>query len=231
MEYVYGKLNQQLEQIEYKGSTTDTATTYVNNDTHTITVDVLKAGSANTDGLLSFNKYQDLTPNELKKLYSNIKLNDYINESNAILSNTEKSQIINSDLTIAGRTEIEDNYIYLNSNNKDSGIYISNWMDNKDAKIYINKNGELRYNYDTNGINSDQIILTAINTKNNKFVYYDGHSLSTREIMPVDIYQDKDYLPSNPYQITNKLYVDNSIRKNGNYSIVATNTDFTQIVA
>lgn len=41
MEYLYGKLNKQVEQLEYKGGTTDTAQVEIDNSTNTIKVNVL----------------------------------------------------------------------------------------------------------------------------------------------------------------------------------------------
>ena len=41
MDYIYGKLNQEVEKLKYKGKVTDTASVYVDNRNGTISVDVL----------------------------------------------------------------------------------------------------------------------------------------------------------------------------------------------
>ena len=40
MDYIYGKLNQEVEKLKYKGKVTDTASVYVDNRNGTISVDV-----------------------------------------------------------------------------------------------------------------------------------------------------------------------------------------------
>lgn len=40
MDYIYGKLNQEVEKLKYKGKVTDTASVYVDNKNGTISVDV-----------------------------------------------------------------------------------------------------------------------------------------------------------------------------------------------
>ena len=40
MDYIYGKLNQEVEKLKYKGKVTDTASVYVDNRDGTIRVDV-----------------------------------------------------------------------------------------------------------------------------------------------------------------------------------------------
>lgn len=40
MDYIYGKLNQEVEKLKYKGKATDTASVYVDNRNGTISVDV-----------------------------------------------------------------------------------------------------------------------------------------------------------------------------------------------
>ena len=74
MDYIYGKLNQQVEKLKYKGKKTDTATVNVDNKNGTISVDV--------------NSYSPKEIDEkVKQLYSEIykvslKLNDNIDEVN-----------------------------------------------------------------------------------------------------------------------------------------------------
>ena len=41
MDYIYGKLNQEVEKLKYKGKVTDTASVHVDNRNGTISVDVL----------------------------------------------------------------------------------------------------------------------------------------------------------------------------------------------
>lgn len=74
MDYIYGKLNQQVEKLKYKGKKTDTATVNVDNKNGTISVDV--------------NSYSPKEIDEkVKQLYSEIdkvslKLNDNIDKVN-----------------------------------------------------------------------------------------------------------------------------------------------------
>ena len=74
MDYIYGKLNQQVEKLKYKGKKTDTATVHVDNKNGTISVDV--------------NSYSPKEIDEkVKQLYSEIdkvslKLNENIDEVN-----------------------------------------------------------------------------------------------------------------------------------------------------
>ena len=74
MDYIYGKLNQEVEKLKYKGKKTDTATVNVDNKNGTISVDV--------------NSYSPKEIDEkVKQLYSEIykvslKLNDNIDEVN-----------------------------------------------------------------------------------------------------------------------------------------------------
>ena len=74
MDYIYGKLNQEVEKLKYKGKVTDTATVNVDNKNGTISVDV--------------NSYSPKEIDEkVKQLYSEIdkvslKLNENIDEVN-----------------------------------------------------------------------------------------------------------------------------------------------------
>ena len=74
MDYIYGKLNQQVQKLKYKGKKTDTATVNVDNKNGTISVDV--------------NSYSPKEIDEkVKQLYSEIdkvslKLNDNIDKVN-----------------------------------------------------------------------------------------------------------------------------------------------------
>ena len=74
MDYIYGKLNQQVEKLKYKGKKTDTATVNIDNKNGTISVDV--------------NTYLPKEIDEkVKQLYSEIdkvslKLNENIDEVN-----------------------------------------------------------------------------------------------------------------------------------------------------
>lgn len=74
MDYIYGKLNQQVEKLKYKGKKTDTATVNIDNKNGTISVDV--------------NSYSPQEIDEkVKQLHSEIEkvsgtLNDNIDEVN-----------------------------------------------------------------------------------------------------------------------------------------------------
>lgn len=228
MEYIYGKLNKQLEQSVYKGINTDTASITIDNKEKTIKVDVLGGTGGSTDGFLSFNTQQQLTTGQLANLYANIKLNEYIKNTDAVLLNGRVNQTIKSNILIDGSFNVSSNYLSVNANKNSGGIYVKNWSDNKDALIYVNDKGELRFNCDVSNQSSDEILLTSSNIIANKFTYYTGYGLSTRDIRPNDISADKTYTPTGDYQLTNKYYVDQVVRRQGNFTIT-TSEKFSEI--
>ena len=229
-DFIYGKLNKETILTEYVGLTTSTASTTVDNTNHTIKVDVIgSTGTGSVEGALLYNKPQYLTSSQINQIYTNIDLLNYLN-NNVILQN-KPSQSIIGDVNIIGDLVTSSNYLIINSTGlplttgNTAGISIKNWSTGKDANIYINTNGELKYN---NG-NVDQYILSINdNLSINKFTYYTGSTLGTRDIIPTDINTDS-YSPTLGAHLTTKSYVDSAVRRDTNYSIVNTVDDFNRI--
>ena len=212
-EYLYGKLNKLVEQVEYKGSTTSTARVNVDNTNHEISVDVLNPVNQDLTGAILYNKKQDLNDAQINQVHSNLKLNDFIN-SNAIVPN-KSNQTISGDLQISGKLTTKSLTMGNNS------IVIEKYDEENDAIIYITSDGILKYN---NGKLNQAIVTLSDGIKVNKFLKYNGETVISEDIYPKDI-NTKDYTPKNTTDITTKDYVDRAVRKDTNYSIVETFND------
>ena len=213
-EYLYGKLNKLVEQVEYKGSTTSTARVNVDNTNHEISVDVLNPVNQDLTGALLYNKKQDLNDAQINQVHSNLKLNDFIN-SNAIVPN-KSNQTISGDLQISGKLTTKSLTIGNNS------IVIEKYDEENDAIIYVTSNGILKYN---NGKLNQAVVTLSDGIKADKFLKYNGETVISEDIYPKDI-NTKNYTPKNTTDITTKDYVDRAVRKDTNYSIVETFNDF-----
>lgn len=231
MEYIYGKLIKEVELAEYKGLSTPSIHVSVDNKNHTISAELLSdipAGGSSKDSLLVTK--QSLTDEEIKQVYSNLNLNEYLNKY-TILTNKE-SQSVSGDFRVNGLLSTKGRYIYVNSNNfplgekETAGLLIKNWKNDYDARIYVNSNGEL---YFSNG-NINQQLLTKENMTFGKFTYFNGQALSTKDILPSDI-NTLNYLPKAGKDLTTKDYVDKSVRQNTNYGIVASYDAFSKVTA
>lgn len=234
MDYIYGKLNKEVELQQYTGLSTDTATTIVDNINHTISVEmkgIPESGNINREGYLSFKEDQLLTQAEIDQLYHNLKLNSFLDD-NVILVD-KVSQMINGDLLINKNLRVKERYINLNVNNiplkngERAGVLIKNWTQDKDALIYVNNEGKLWFSNDSY---NREILTKTDNLDYNKFTYYSGQSLSTRDILPNDI-NTQDYVPSKDIDLVTKKYVDKSMRQNMNYAIVANQEEFSKLNA
>lgn len=231
MEMIYGKLNRDTILAEYKGLSTKTAVVNVDNSNYTISVDVLGGISGNsslTNALLYTQQF--LTDSQINQVYQNLNLKDYLNK-NIILINKEH-QVINGDLQINGDLRTRNNYVSVNYNDiplgdgETAGLLVRNWKKDTNARVYVTSNGELRYSNEI----IDQPILTRTPMTQNKFTYFNGQALSTRDIKPNDV-NTEDYTPENPIDLVTKQYVDKSMRQNMNYAIVETNEQFNRLNA
>lgn len=218
MEFLYGKLNKEVELQEYKGSNTDTISLYVDNTTHTITANYIGSqSSSNSDNVLVIDKDQLLTNEQLAQVYKNIELDDYIStksilkekENQTITGNLKIDGILNTDRLITS-----DNIIFKNYNN------------NYNAELYVDEKGNLIFTNYT----STRKLLGADNLVSNKFVYYNGEYLTTRYIQPTDILTT-NYTPEKSKDLATKEYTDKVVRTNGNYGIVSTYDDFMTVTA
>jgi hypothetical protein len=131
MEFLYGKLNKQVELVNYKGLSTSTAQVSIDNENNTIKVDVIggvgEGGSA--EGALFYNKNQVLNDIQLKQLYSNFKLLKYL-DTNSLLQ-VKENQEITGNLKVKGSLTSTDNYLVIDNqkpldNTTNSGILIKN---------------------------------------------------------------------------------------------------------
>lgn len=221
MEFIYGKLNNEIELAEYHGLSTSTADVDIDQTNHTISVNVKNSPSSISDALLFTKQY--LNSAQINQVYSNLNLLDYLNKNIILIDKV--SQNVTGDFRVNGLLSTNNSFIELNNSgnilNSNAGLKIKNWSKGKDAQLYINQSGSLKYN---NGI-VDQYVLTRTNMDYNKFTYFNGQNLSTRAIKPTDI-DTKSYTPATNTDLTTRLYVDNAVIRNGNYRIVDTVEDY-----
>lgn len=231
MDYIYGRLNKEVELQEYKGLSTKTIRTIVDNSNHTISAELLVNNDLiDVSEFLSFKKKQNLDENQLKTVRDNIGLKKYLDDE-VILQN-KLSQMINGDLLVNNNLRTRGRYISVNINNtalaKDetAGLYIKNYFNDLDARVYITDDGHLRFDNEM----QDRELVTSNKLQYNKFTYYDGYSLTSRDILPKDI-NTKNYFPSSDIDLVTKQYVDRSMRQNMNYAIVANEEEFNRLNA
>jgi hypothetical protein len=98
-------------------------------------------------------------------------------------------------------------------------------MSGKNAKIYMTNKGELRF--DT-GVFDQQILTKHPDISYNKFTYYNGQSLASRDIRPTDIYT-KDYEPTNSYDIATKAYTEKAAKEKTTYRVVENREAFNSL--
>lgn len=229
MEYIYGKLNKEVELAEYRGISTDTAIVTVDNSDHTIQVEILGGGSSVKGNFLPYDKEIKLADYELETLYKNLKLANYL-DTNAIIKEKEQQTLVGN-LDINGKLSAKG-ILNLDSS-KSNGIKFNNYTTDTSAKIYITKDGQLRYVSNTNNAATDFQVLTSGALITNMFTYYNGSSLASRHILPSDIYTNNYGIAdiTESRQITTKEYVDKATRRNTNYGIVSSYTDFSKVTA
>lgn len=223
MEFIYGKLNKDLELVEYQGLSTPTARVEIDNNEHTIKVNVLNSPNQLSTNTLVHTK-QYLSDGQINQVYSNLKLLDYLNK-NTILVDKE-SQNVTGDFRVDGKLTTSNQYITINNSDKviedNAGLKILNWNKNKNAFIYVNKNGELKYSNDV----LDSSILLGSNLSYNKFTYFDGQTLSTRSITVNDI-DLSNYKPNSSQDLVTKTYADTIVKSKSNYRVFETMEDLS----
>ena len=231
MEMIYGKLNRDTILAEYTGLSTKTATVKVDNSKYTIAVDVHNVGgSVDTSGCLLYNSPQYLSDVQLNQLYSNLKLKDYLNDK-AVLLNKD-FQVINGDVAVNGQFGTSKNYIDIHMNDlplkegQSTGIRFREWGQDRSSRLFVDNHGILRY--DNDATIEDVVLGTEL--KYNKFTYWNGSSISSRDILPKDI-NTQDYEPTNKTDLVTKQFVDKSMRQNMNYAIVKDVEEFGKLQA
>ena len=131
-----------------------------------------------------------------------------------------------------GKLGTANKYIEVNTNgtplkeNETEGIVFRGWRTGLNAKISLDNNGRLIFD---NDITKEDIVL-GTDLKYNKFTYWNGQSISSRDILPSDI-NTQEYEPTQLKDLTTKQYVDKSMRKNMNYAIVENNEEFGRLQA
>ena len=229
MEYIYGKLNKETIITEYKGISTPTATTEVDNINHTIKVNVL---SSNIDpnilnGALLYSKPQSLNNIQLNQAYINLKLDNYL-DSHSLLQ-VKENQEITGNLKVNGALTIGHSYLELNNilpldQNETSGLLIRNWMKDRDAKIYINNKAELRFDTE---IFDQQIVTKSEDLISNKFTYWNGQCLHSRDIRVEDIVT-KDYTPVKDNDLVTKSFTEDVAKNQTTYRVI-NSQDFSNL--
>ena len=230
MDYIYGKLNNETLLAEYTGITTQTARTIIDNKKHTIQVEVLGGTSSDT-GALSFNKQQDLSNTQLNVVRDNIKLDNYIN-NHTILKNSPE-QLINGSLGISGNLYtnklISNGLITLNKNGSNSkiGLLFNNYTNGKNATLTVDELGDLKFINES----GERTVMFNSGLDTNKFVKFDGNSLTSTDIEIADINISEDYEPVYGTDLVTKKYIENAIKYNSTYKIIQNVDDINYIDA
>ena len=219
MEFLYGKLNKQVELQEYKGISTKTIAMSVDNSTHTISAEFIGniPNTVSDLNALVFDKDQLLTNEQLEQLYKNININNYLNEK--VILKEKENQSLLGNLLIYGNLGADK--LFTNGE-----ITFNKYDNTNNATLTVDKNGNLVFsNYTHTGK-----ILGADNLVANKFVLFNGEYLTTRSIQVSDIVTT-NYDPETNKDLTTKEYVDRAVRQSTNYGIVANYDSFRKVTA